>query len=179
MNIVRIFLACTALAVCGVATAQYQWIDNAGRKIFSDRPPPADIPEKNVLKQPGAATSALPAGSAAMAPPPAPSAADGSNSDAEAVAAKPSASAPGVDKLLEEKKKQAEATEAAKKAEEEKRIAALRAENCRRAQAAKAGLESGVRIARTNAKGEREILDDSGRAEEMRRTQAVIQSECS
>ena len=35
------------------AAAQWQWIDKDGRKVFSDRPPPQDTPEKNILKQPG------------------------------------------------------------------------------------------------------------------------------
>jgi hypothetical protein len=36
------------------AAAQYQWVGKDGRKVFSDRPPPADILEKDILKQPGA-----------------------------------------------------------------------------------------------------------------------------
>ncbi len=39
-------------------------------------------------------------------------------------------------------------------------------------------LQDGVRINRLNDKGERIILDDAQRAEEMRRTQGVIDSEC-
>ncbi len=35
------------------ASAQWQWIDKDGRKVFSDRAPPLDIPEKSILKQPG------------------------------------------------------------------------------------------------------------------------------
>jgi len=57
-------------------------------------------------------------------------------------------------------------------------VAAQRRENCGRARAHLASLESGHRIARTNEKGEREILDDRGRADEMRRTREVIASDC-
>jgi len=39
-------------------------------------------------------------------------------------------------------------------------------------------LNDGIRIARTNANGEREILDDKGRAAEMQRTQEIIDSSC-
>ena len=84
----------------------------------------------------------------------------------------------GVDKALEEKKKQAEAAEAAKKKAEEQKQAQARAENCKRAREAKAGLDSGVRIARTNTKGEREILDDNQRAAEDKRINGIIQSDC-
>jgi hypothetical protein len=39
-------------------------------------------------------------------------------------------------------------------------------------------LDDGVRITRTDAKGEREVLDDKARAEEVRRTKNVIVSDC-
>jgi hypothetical protein len=34
--------------------AQWQWIDKDGRKVYSDRSPPSDIQEKNILKRPAA-----------------------------------------------------------------------------------------------------------------------------
>lgn len=172
MNTLRFFIACVALAACGAALAQYQWVDKDGRKIYSDRPPPADVPQKNILKQPRGASMTAPRAMTASAPAASP--------DAPALAASKAASAPGTgtDKTLEEKKKQAEAAEAAKKKEEEQKIAAQRADNCKRALAAKTGLDSGMRIARMNDKGEREILDDAGRAAELERTQAIIQSDC-
>jgi hypothetical protein len=40
-------------------------------------------------------------------------------------------------------------------------------------------LDSGVRIARTNEKGEREFLDDKARAQEVQRTRDALASECS
>jgi hypothetical protein len=52
------------------------------------------------------------------------------------------------------------------------------AENCRNARSQIAALESGQRIARINDKGEREVLDDKGRAEEMRRAREVANSDC-
>ncbi|WP_423453773.1 DUF4124 domain-containing protein [Ottowia sp. VDI28] len=171
MNTLRFFIACAALAVCGVASAQYQWVDKDGRKIYSDRPPPADVPQKNILKQPrGASVTARRAAAAASVP--------GAQEASSAPAAARAASATGTDKTLEEKKKQAEAAEAAKKKEEEQKIAAQRAESCKRAQAAKVGLDSGIRMARMNDRGEREILDDAARAAELERTQAIIQSDC-
>lgn len=98
-----------------------------------------------------------------------------------AAAAKPvaAASAPGgVDKSLEEKKKQAEAADAAKKKDAEAKQAAQKADNCKRAQEAKATLDSGMRIARLNANGEREVLDDQARAVEMKRAQDIISADC-
>ncbi|MBK1712127.1 hypothetical protein CKO43_04960, partial [Rubrivivax gelatinosus] len=62
---------------------------------------------------------------------------------------------------------------------EQERVAQAKAENCRRARSHLAGLQSGQRIARLNDKGEREILDDKGRAEESRRAEEIIASDCS
>ena len=139
--------------------AQWQWVDKDGRKVFSDRPPPSDIPAKNIVKQPGA--KAAPA--AASTPDTA--------AAAPASAPRPGASAPvlkltGKDKELDDKKKQAEADEADKRKQDELRVAQLKVENCMRARKAKTSLDSGIRIARTNDKGEREFLDDAGRAAE-------------
>ena len=80
--------------------------------------------------------------------------------------------------LVIEKKKQAEQAEIAKrKAEEEKRLQ-VKEENCSRAKQAKANYDSGMRIAKTNEKGEREILDDAARASETKRIQTIIDADC-
>jgi membrane protein involved in colicin uptake len=84
----------------------------------------------------------------------------------------------GTDPALEAKKKQAEDAEAAKKKAEEARVAAARAENCTRSKQAKASFDSGIRIARTTAQGEREVLDDAARASETKRLQDIIASDC-
>jgi hypothetical protein len=83
------------------------------------------------------------------------------------------------DRELEARKRSADqAQEAAARAAEQK-LAQQRAENCRRARSHQAALESGQRIARTNEQGEREVLDDKGRAEELRRAREVITADCS
>lgn len=149
------------------ASAQYQWVDKSGRKVFSDQPPPADIPQKDILRQPGAA--------------PRPAAVPAPSGDAAAGAPKAASSAPrlsGVDKGLEEKKKQAEDAEAAKKRAQDEQNAKQRAENCNRARSSKADFDSGMRIARTNAQGEREFIDDDTRAAEAKRLQGIIASDC-
>ena len=98
---------------------------------------------------------------------------------AEAAAAKPAAPKPsGVDKELEEKTKKAQAEEKAKQEAEAQKQAKAKAENCDRARQAKATFDSGMRVARVNASGEREIMDDAARAVEQKRIQSVIQSDC-
>ena len=83
-----------------------------------------------------------------------------------------------VDPELEAKRKKAEADQAAKQKAEETKIASAKAENCDRAKAHMRTLDSGIRIARANEKGEREILDDKQRADETKRTRDVIAADC-
>jgi hypothetical protein len=166
MNLFRATLVGVALALPAASFAQWQWIDKDGRKVFSDQSPPADIPAKNILKQPGArGRSVTPAEPAAPAAVP-----------AKAAPASPKLS--GKEKELEDKKKQAEAAEAEKKKDQEEQVAKERAENCTRVKSAKATIDSGVRVARTNEKGEREFLDDGQRAAEVKRLETVIARDC-
>lgn len=159
-------MAVLTVLACGSAHAQWQWIDNSGAKVFSDTAPPPGIPDKNILKRPGSRPEVK------TQPP----AAETSG------AAAPAPAVTGRDEQLEAKKKQAEkqaeeAAQAKKKAEADK-LAQARADNCERAKRAKATMDSGVRIATTNAKGEREIMDDKARATEVQRIENIIRSDC-
>ena len=78
---------------------------------------------------------------------------------------------------VEQKKKEEE--EAAKKKAEEEKIAKTKADNCQRAKTALTTIKSGTRVATSNSKGEREIMDDKARAAEEKRLNDVIASECS
>lgn len=161
------------------AAAQYQWIGKDGRKVFSDRPPPADVQEKDILKQPGGRRVALPV----IPAEPVDAAASGDPATPAVAAAKPKAdpNAPkisGKDAELEAKKKKLEEEAAAKKKADDDRVAQARAENCGRAKKAVAQMESGVRVAATNARGEREIMDDNARAVELKRAQSVVDRDC-
>ena len=161
---------CRAIALTGFmlaanmsAFAQWQWVDGSGRKVFSDTAPPATVPEKSILKRPGPSSSPI-------APVAVPS--------PEKPAAPAAPQVPTVDKELEAKKKQAEQAEEAKKKAEEQRVAQGRSENCERARKAKTAMDSGIRLATTNAKGEREIMDDKTRATESRRLDEIVRSDC-
>lgn len=166
------------LAVAGVsfaipALAQWQWIDKDGRKVYSDRSPPADILEKNILKRPPGAR--VPAAPVVSEEPAAPALAS------PAPAAKGSPGAPklsGKDAQLEAKKKQAEEEEAAKRKLEEEKTAKARSDNCDRAKKAIVNFQSGVRISKTNANGEREVMDDNAKAVEIKRLQAISERDC-
>jgi hypothetical protein len=146
------------------AEAQWKWRDKDGRITVSDLPPPREVPDKDILTRPAPAQRARPSAAPATAP-----------------AAAPAASAPptALEREVQARKRAAEEEKAAKAKADEERNAARRAENCRQARNQLTALESGQRIARTNDKGEREVLDDQGRAQETRRAREVIASECS
>jgi hypothetical protein len=156
------------------ALAQWAWVDGNGRKIFSDRGPPADIPTKSIFKRPGQATKIVtpePTAGTTAADPNAPAVSAPQN---KASVAKPT----GVDPVLAERKKKEEQAQDAKRKTDQERISRLKSENCERAKLAKKGMDSGARLARTNAQGEREIMDDAARATESQRIQSVIDADC-
>lgn len=170
MKPLRTLIAIAAL-LPGLALAQWLWLDKDGRKVFSDRSPPADVPARNILKQPGGAKAVPPAEAEAPAASPVAAA-----SAAKTALALPKVS--GVDKALEEKKKLAEQAEASKKKAEEEKVARDKAENCDRTKRALAAFDSGQRIRVPNAKGELEYLGDEQRAVETKRLQGLAASNC-
>lgn len=158
-----------ALLIACAAQAQWVWLDKDGRRVFSDRGPGADIPEKSILRRPAGATRAVDpappveaAGAASAAKPNSP----------------PGPKIAGRDGDLEAKKKKAEDEEAAKRKAEEERVAASKVDNCARAKRSLATLQSGVRISTVNDKGERQVLDQAARDAETKRAQDLIASDC-
>lgn len=175
LKIVCLFVV-FSMALASTAHAQWGWTDKDGRRIFSDQGPLAEVPDKNIFKRPGGAKAQAAAVAKAAEPEAAASAPAGAT-----LAAKASASAPkptGKDAELEKKKKEAEAAEAAKKKAEADKFAAQQVENCERAKKAKVTYSSGIRIATTNAKGEREIMSDTDRAAESKRIDTAIAADC-
>lgn len=150
------------------ALAQWQWIDKEGRKVFSDRAPPAEIPEKNILKQPGFKAPLQPADAEATAAAAAPLVANKAGTP----------KLTGKDAQLEARKKHAEDEENAKKKAEDEKLAKSHADNCDRAKKGLVAVQSGVRLSVINAKGEREFMDDNERAKETKRLQAIADSDC-
>jgi len=156
------------------ANAQWQWLDQNGKKVYSDKAPPPDVPEKSILRSP-AASSSRPTFTPLNPGTPGDTAAKAETAEAKPPAPKPPS---GVDKELEEKAKKAEEAEKARKADEARKLAEAKAENCKRARQGQATFDSGMRVARVNAQGEREIMDDKMRADEQRRLKSVIDSDC-
>ena len=160
------WLLCIALIATGLpAVAQHgtwKWRDKNGQVHISDLPPPGEVPENSILQRPSTARSYV-------APPAAASAAS-----AVAVAA----SGPRADPELEARRQRTQQEKDAKRKAEEEAQAVARADSCKRAQSHLRTLDDGMRIARVNDKGEREILDDQQRVAETQRTKQIIASDC-
>lgn len=156
-------LAAASFAVGAAAQSTWKYRDAQGRVVVSDMPPPASTQDKDILERPTAPVRrAAPAPVPSAASGPAPAAAVAQRTDPE---------------LDARRKKAADEQQQQQKVQQEKE-ASQRAENCLRAKSHLAALSDGLRMARTNAQGEREVLDDKGRAEEMQRARQVIASDC-
>ena len=136
------------------AAQQYKWVDQDGKVRYGDVPPPGVKATR--LKPPAA-------GAAPAAP------ASAAQKDSGAKALSPEAA---FRKRQEDAEKE-RVKEA--KAEQEK---AENAENCARAQGALRALESGQRIARTDAKGERYYLEDAQIAQETAKARESVKEWC-
>lgn len=170
----RLAAACLTVAICSLAWAQSQpatvtwkWRDSGGRVVWSDTPPPASIPERDILEKPFATTRSRANATAAAA----------AASAASAAVAQGTATS-RTDPELEARRKKATDEQLAQQKAQDEKTAAAKAENCTRARGHLTALNEGMRMTRTNEKGEREVLDDKQRAEEIQRARAVIASDC-
>jgi Domain of unknown function (DUF4124) len=170
-------VASLGLVFSASAMAQYMWLDASGRKVFSDQPPPANVPAKRILQQPGKAAASTPAASADDKP----------NADADADSTKtgtkpksPASTQPNAskDKDLEAAKKKIDDEAAAKKKADQEKMDEAKADNCKRAKQAKSTFDSGIRLNHTNAKGERGIMDEATRMVETKRVEGIIAADC-
>ena len=156
------------------ASAQWAWTDKDGRQVFSDRAPPAGVPDKSIFKRPGHAASPMMQDLSANTATGDPVA----KASAPALPGDLSTKVAGIDKDLAARKKKEEQAQAALRKADEERITKAKADNCQRARQAQKGLESGIRLSRINSQGEREFMDDAARAAEAKRIQSVVDSDC-
>ncbi len=145
---ILVFMASALPVLCA---AQWLWLDEGGRRVYSDQPPSPAVPPARILRQPGATAAPIPPSSSAPPPP-----------RAARAGSAPAPARPGEEALR------------ALQAEN----ARLRDAHCARLRDAWATLESGVRLARTLPNGEREVLDDAARAAERQRLQGLLASDC-
>lgn len=161
----RVSILLAAVFLCASAWAQFQWIDASGQHVFSDQPPPANIPDENIIKSSDQYLKTQNTSPTATARQAAESAAGAAKNEAQKQQA-------------EQEAREAQEKEQQEQQEQQKQLQALREDNCRRAQAARRNLESGRRLAQVNEKGERSIMSDAQRAAELRRADEIIADNC-
>lgn len=165
---VTILGALLGLGVSSVVGAApgWVWLDDRGQKVFSDLPPPANVPNQKILRQPGATpATATPEAESKPAAAPSPQAKP---------AAAPTAGAPA----LTEEQRKIQAKEDAQRKSIERRNAEIRADNCARARESLATLSGGGRLATTNEQGQRVIMDPAMRNAERARVEQIIADNC-
>ncbi|MDT8999201.1 DUF4124 domain-containing protein [Paucibacter sp. APW11] len=158
-----------ALTMALPAQAQWKWRDAGGKIQYSDLPPPSGVAEKDILQRPPGQRRII------VAPVPAPGAQAASQAASAAQPAERAASKPDADQQARQRLEQELQL---RQKEEQRKQAEIRAENCKRARSQLQSLDSGIRITRTDDKGEISYLDDKQRAEEARRIRDLIGSDC-
>jgi len=162
MRMLATFLVLAATAAAsGGAHAQIKcWTGADGKRVCGDVPPP------------GSRTVTIKNPTGPAAPPP-------SAKDAkDAKGAKKSGPMTPAEQEADFRKRQAEAQKAAAKAEQERQDAEAKKENCARAREAAQTYESGQRVARTNAQGERIFLDEAQTQAELVKARQAVQQWC-
>lgn len=161
VHVSRAVAAALLLAAVSPAAAQWAWRDDNGRVVYSDRPPPASVKADQIIRQ----------GNAIGAPP-----AQSASASSEAKDDRPKTMA---EREMEFRKRQQERAEAERKAADEAAQRGRKAAECERARGYLRALEDGHRVARTDAQGNREFLDESQRAAETARMRDMISKSCS
>jgi hypothetical protein len=128
---------------------QYKWVDQNGRIQYGDAPPPGVQAQR-------------------LKPPP----------SGAAPAARKDDKGKGLSPEAAFRKRQEDAEKDRQKQEQEELAATAKRENCTRAQEQLRQLESGQRIARVDAKGERYFMDDAQIQQELARTRQIVQQSC-
>ncbi len=166
----RLLLVGSMLVFAAVASAQmYRWVDKDGRVHYTATPPPPGVKARTLQ--------------APAVPPPAPgdakdaAAKDGAATDAGAKSARRGPLTPA-EQEQEFRKRQLEAQKAREKEALAAKEAETKQENCARAREALRTFESGLRVSRTDAPGERYYIDDDARARETAAARRAVQDWC-
>jgi hypothetical protein len=151
-----VFAAAMAFALAAGAQ-QYKWVDKDGKVRYGDSPPPG-VKATALKAPPAAAAASKPGAKDAKGAPKGPL----TPAEQEAAFRKRQQEA------VKEREKQAQATQETE----------AKKENCARAQEVLRSLQSGERVARTDAKGERYFLEDEQRAAEAAKAQKSVSEWC-
>lgn len=166
------FAAGFSLLALPTAAETYKWTDAEGKVHYSDQPPPSSVKETTVTGKKAPKSAPAPQNGAAQG--------DGKAADKGKGAAKPAPAAAKTVQELDAEFKQRQVEAAEKEAAQKKAAsdAADKSKNCEQAKANVALYKEGGRIARANAKGETEYLDDAQIAQELGRAQRLADSWC-
>lgn len=137
------------LFAAAASAQQYKWVDKDGKVRYGDVPPPG-------------------VNAARLKPPPGPAPAPAAKKDAGKALSPEAAFRKRQEEAQKDRQKQAQAEQEAQ----------AKRENCERAQQSLRTLESGQRIARTDAKGERYYLEDAQIAQETAKARQNVQQWC-
>jgi len=162
----RIVFLAVMLAFAAAASAQmYRWVDKDGKVHYTATPPPVGTKARTLRAPSG--------------PPPASddAAKDAGAKDAGAKDARRGPLTPA-EQEQEFRKRQLEAQKASEKQAQAAKEAEVKQANCVRARGALANFESGQRISRTDAQGERYYLDDDARARETEAARQAVRDWC-
>jgi len=166
----QLLSAVLALGVCLPATAQvslnaqYQWVDQSGQMVFSDRPPPANVPLSRILRvgDPVAGTTRpTQQGQSEVIPvpperlsPPAPRLPQPANEPAGYTLS---------EQMAAFEKRRAERKAKHRKREDQARLVKANAKSCERMRAEKEKLDSGMRVRSRDKTGAVVFLTESER----------------
>lgn len=171
-------LAWVAGAAGSAVAAQYQWRDAKGQMVYSDLPPPSSIPPDRIIQGP----SILPVEPVQAESTPDSNATKvataGSSNAGTAVPGSGAAGLTLADRDMAGRKQAAELAAVEKKAAEEAGQKNQLARACGDAQANIRMLESGQRISRVNATGEREFLSDNERMQRLTEARKNVSERC-
>ena len=160
--LVSLVLALAASSFAPPSLAQqYKWVDKDGRTQYGDTPP-AGVKATPLRRPSGPASAPAPEGKAAAKDA---KAAKGPLTPAEQEA--------------EFRKRQTEAQKSREKDDKASQEQEAKRANCSSAQEQLRMLESGQRISRTDAKGERYYVDDDQRAADLGRARKSVSDWCS
>jgi len=163
-NIVMIRIAPFAFALLGVASAQaqvYKCVDAGGKVVYSQDPCPANMKPGRISGNVPSAPAAAPAGKAE-----------------KGEAAKSAAPKTAAEQEQAFRKRQQERAKATKESDQKSAETQRKEENCRNARERLAQYETGGRIGRINAQGERYYLDDAQIAQETSSARAAVAQAC-
>lgn len=143
----------------------YKWTDANGKVHYTDTPPPDSAKEQHTI-------DVKPASRPASASP-------GGPASGKAAGAQGSAPKTFAEKQAEYEKQKKERDESA--AKESKKVADAKAKEdaCKQAQATLRNLQSGVRLFETDEKGQRYVMSDAARAQQIEAAQKTVNETCS